>query len=672
MASWHEENQRYLMDAIAQIRSTLKNHIDPKADVADKPVPAVENWSQSVPPALERLCQLFRLSNFERNVLLLCAGMEFDSGWANLCGEAQGNPNKPYPTFALALTLFPGSPWGAITAAAPLRRLHMVEIGEGNALTACPLRLDERILNFLAGIQQLDQRLFPLMESLPNLERLVNSHQEIADQVAASWLQASLPFPVVQLCGDDTVSKKAIAMAACTQVKLNLLSLSASLLPTNTDDLNLLRILWEREWALSDTALLLDCDELDENVKESNITRLIETLNCPVVIISRDRRRQRQRPILSFDVTTPTIPEQRVLWRQELGDAANLLNGHLDRLVAQFNLAAPAIRAAHTKAVGYLSKTINEPEQKPVMRGVSLADMPDTLVQQHLPDALWTVCRTQARPRLDDLAQRVDTVATWENLILPDREKQVLRTLTAQVKNRTAVYESWGFSSKSKRGLGVSALFAGESGTGKTMAAEVIAQTLNLDLYRIDLSSVVSKYIGETEKNLRRLFDAAEGSGVILLFDEADSLFGKRSEVKDSHDRHANIEVSYLLQRMEAYRGLAILTTNLKGSLDQAFLRRIRFIVQFPFPDAEQREAIWRHVFPQRMPTQDLHFGRLAKLSVAGGNIRSIALNAAFLAMDENQPVQMQHILQAAQSEYIKLERPLTDREVKGWIQEKT
>ena len=171
------------------------------------------------------------------------------------------------------------------------------------------------------------------------------------------------------------------------------------------------------------------------------------------------------------------------------------------------------------------------------------------------------------------------------------------------------VYGDWGFAGKSTRGLGISALFSGASGTGKTMAAEVLANELALDLYRIDLSAVVSKYIGETEKNLRRLFDAAEETGAILLFDEADALFGKRSEVKDSHDRYANIEVSYLLQRMESYRGLAILTTNFRAALDPAFLRRIRFIVNFPFPDAGQRAEIWRGVFPSQTPVDGIELG---------------------------------------------------------------
>ena len=214
----------------------------------------------------------------------------------------------------------------------------------------------------------------------------------------------------------------------------------------------------------------------------------------------------------------------------------------------------------------------------------------------------------------------------------------------------------------------VSALFAGASGTGKTMAAEVLANELWLDVYRIDLSQVVSKYIGETEKNLRRVFDAAEEGGAVLLFDEADALFGKRSEVKDSHDRYANIEISYLLQRMEAYRGLAILTTNMRTAFDPAFLRRIRFAVQFPFPDAQQRTEIWRRIFPQNMPTGDLDVEKLSRLSVSGGTIRNIALNAAFLAADTQAPVCMAHLLQAARQEYLKLEKPMAASETGGWV----
>jgi SpoVK/Ycf46/Vps4 family AAA+-type ATPase len=281
---------------------------------------------------------------------------------------------------------------------------------------------------------------------------------------------------------------------------------------------------------------------------------------------------------------------------------------------------------------------------------------------------LWQACRAQARQRLDALAQRIEPVADWTDLVLPEPQLQTLREIALQVRNRAQVYERWGFSSKGKRGLGISALFAGPSGTGKTMAAEVLANELQLDLHRIDLSQVVSKYIGETEKNLGRVFDAAQDGGAILLFDEADALFGKRSEVKDSHDRYANIEISYLLQRMEAYRGLAILTTNMKNALDAAFMRRLRFVVQFPFPDAAQRARIWRTIFPGQTPTQSLDPTKLARLNVTGGNIRNIALHAAFLAADADQPVRMEHLIQAARYEYSKLEKPLTDREISGWL----
>lgn len=262
---------------------------------------------------------------------------------------------------------------------------------------------------------------------------------------------------------------------------------------------------------------------------------------------------------------------------------------------------------------------------------------------------------------------QIKPVAGWEDLVLPEAQKTILREIAMQVRMRETVYESWGFAAKGQRDLGINAMFAGASGTGKTMAAEVLAHELGLDLYRIGLSSAVSNYIGETEKNLRDAFDAAEKGEVILLFDEADALFGKRSEVKDAHDRYANIEVSYLLQRMETYRGLAILTTNRKDALDGAFLRRLRFIVHFPLPDAEQRAKIWRQVFPAKTPTEALDAGRLAQLEIAGGSIRNIALNAAFLAADAGGPVRMTHILRSARREYAKLEKPLTDAETSGW-----
>jgi hypothetical protein len=475
----------------------------------------------------------------------------------------------------------------------------------------------------------------------------------------------------------EVAEKWAIAATACTILNRPLKVLSAHRLPTDANELHQLMRRWEREVTLTNSILLLDCDRVNTSdaVLETAITQLLQELRTPLIISTIERLYIPQQPLITFDVPKLSYNEQRAVWQTHLGALTSVLNGHVDSLVSQFNLSTPAIQTACLEVVGVgLANNLSEKQissqQNPPSIGEqeSREDSPIPNPQSPIPNKLWDICRKMARPRLDDLAQPIDSTATWEDLVLPDAQRKILRDIVAHVRQRAKVYSEWGFAEKSGRGLGISALFAGPSGTGKTMASEVMAKELRLDLYRIDLSTVVSKYIGETEKNLRRIFDAAEAGGAVLLFDEADALFGKRTEVKDSHDRHANVEVSYLLQRMEAYQGLAILTTNLKDSLDQAFLRRIRFVVKFPFPDAPQRAEIWQRIFPKQTPTEDLDPSKLAQLSVAGGNIRNIALNAAFNAADAGEPVQMKHILAAAKSECVKLERALTDPETKGWL----
>jgi SpoVK/Ycf46/Vps4 family AAA+-type ATPase len=345
-----------------------------------------------------------------------------------------------------------------------------------------------------------------------------------------------------------------------------------------------------------------------------------------------------------IDVSKPTPAEQLGAWTIALGTEAE---GSAARLASQFNLNLPTIAGLASAA------------------RTDAADAPGLL-----PEKIWNACRAHERPRLDALAQRLEPKATWDDIVLPKAELDLLRQIAAQVCQRSKVYREWGFDRKMNRGFGISALFAGDSRVGKTMAAEVLANELRLNLYRIDLSAVVSKYIGETEKNLRRLFDAAEDGGAILFFDEADALFGKRSEVKDSHDRYANIEINYLLQRIEAYRGLAILATNIKSALDTAFMRRLRFLVNFPFPGVADRRVLWRKVFPQRNgqdapnpPLAELDYDRLARLNLTGGNIRNIALNAAFLAAHAGTSVTMPLILEAVRTEYRKLDRPLNEND---------
>ena len=653
---WYVANQNYLSAAVDVLRNRLEcyaapaeNQLELQAQGSDrKQTFEAAAAALSSPSALDRLCQLFNLSNFDRDILLLCVAIEFHVDFASLLAAAQGNAQSTYPTFGLALAVLPSPDWRSIAPDAPLRYWRLIEIGAGNALTLSPLKLDERILHYLLGTQSLDARLASMVEPLTLDGDLVPSHQILAEQIAALWTQkASGRLPVFQLSGAESDSKKSIAATVCHLCDLRSIVLPVQAIPLATDELDTFIRLWHRETILSDSIIFLDCDDMDaDQARTRAILRVLQSLDRCLFVASRERLRVGQRPVVNFEVGLPHFDEQSQVWQRSIAQLAPQFDGQIDKLVSQFNLSPTTIRAACTEAAGHLQL--------------------DT--ENDLDNILWDACRWQARPRLDELAQHIPPAADWENLVLPDSQREILREVAAHVRQRVTVYQTWGFGAKNSRGLGISALFAGSSGTGKTLAAEVLAQELRLDLYRIDLSSVVSKYIGETEKNLRRVFDAAEYGGAILLFDEADALFGKRSEVKDARDRYANIEVSYLLQRMESYPGLAILTTNLKSAIDPAFLRRIRFVTQFPFPDATQRAEIWRRIFPRNTPTEGLDFIKLGRLNVAGGNIRNIALNGAFLAADRGESVQMKHLLRAAQTEYSKLEKSLTEAEVGGWI----
>ncbi|MBE9473134.1 MAG: ATP-binding protein [Chloroflexi bacterium] len=662
--NWHEANQRYLMEALAEVRQALERHATPSEDrsAAFEPGESAQQAlrdvaaAMSAPPALDTLCEVFGLSLFERQVLLLCAGMELDGIFTSLCAAALGEPRRTYPTFNLALAALPKPHWSALSPAGPLRHWRLLEIGTSEGFTMSPLRIDERVLHYLTGVQYLDERLVGFVEPMQGTDGLVPSHRELAQRLAATWSQAAgnRHLPVVQLCGNERVSQRAIAAKACATLGLSLHMMPAQVIPIEPRELEALMRLWDREAALSASALLVDCGEMDmsDAARESAITRLIEGSRGALIVSGRNRRSTPHRPLITLEVDKSTADEQRALWQSGLGAVASSLDGRVEALVSQFCLNVPTIKAVCAEALGRVKPGNGHSAESP----------------NDLGTVLWDVCRVQARPRLENLAQCIKPVASMDELVLPEAQKLILQEIAMHVRRRMKVYESWGFAAKSSRGLGISALFAGASGTGKTMAAEVLANELQLDLYHIDLSQVVSKYIGETEKNLRQVFDAAEEGGAILLFDEADALFGKRGEVKDSHDRYANIEISYLLQRMETYRGLAILTTNMKSALDTAFLRRIRFVVQFPFPNAAQRAEIWRRIFPADTPTEGLDADKLARLNVAGGNIRNIALHAAFLAADGDEPVRMAHLLRAARTEYGKLEKSLTEAEVRGWI----
>ncbi|KFA94821.1 ATP-binding protein [Archangium violaceum] len=671
--SWEQHNRAFLSACLQRVRHLLERHVE-----APAPAPSflpqdedVEDWPEwkgepERPPALRALCETLGLSAFERDVLLLCAGLELDARFPALFARAHADAQRTWPTFSLALAALPGSHWDALAPQGPLRRWGLVSVGTGIALAYAPLKADERIWQFLLGIDGLDEHLDRLLQPPPEAGPLVASHEQLARQVAATCASASADArpPIVQLCGRSRHDQSAVAARACELLGLELHCLPAENLPGEPEALERLARLWSRETVLAPRALLLDCHEFEtgEGARSLTVQRLAGSLQGLLFLASPERRPTGARLSVLHDVPLPRPEEQRALWVDALGqrldaEAARALEpeGAIDALVNQFDLDGAAIRSATLQGLGHL---LLEEQPRP----------------EQLANALWTSARSASRHRLEALAQRLEVRADWEDLMLPDSQRQHLGELELHLRHRALVHHTWGFSPAGWRGTGTSVLFSGPSGTGKTMAAEVLARRLGLELYRVDLSGVVSKYIGETEKNLRRVFDAAESGGAVLLFDEADALFGKRGEVKDSHDRYANLEVSYLLQRMESFHGLAILTTNRRSALDQAFLRRLRFILDFPMPGPRQRRALWERAFPPGTPTQGLEPARLALLEVSGAVIRGIALHAAFLAAGEAREdkaeatVRPRHVLAAARRELEKLQLPFPSHpELEGW-----
>jgi hypothetical protein len=640
--AWHTENQRDLVRRLSQIERRLraaKNDADASYEVAEPEQGEVSSLDpQRDAPggcAIDAISMTFRLSPFEREVLLLCAGVELDSAIANACAVANGASHKRYATFGIALRCLEDPHWSALSPSSALRYWHLIEVPSGENITSAALRIDESILHFLAGVHCLDPRLDALLDLHVSVGDLVPSHESLADRIAAGWKDSVQS--VVQLSGSDVDASRDIAGRACAKSDASLYLLRAADVPSEPNERDRLSRLLNREFALRHGALFVDCEG---TVLPQAARALLDRLGGMVFVASNEPVVLRRRPVVRVEVERPKPSEQEALWRETLGER---LNGSASWLVSQFDLGARSIRSAGEAA----------------LRSAG---------HEELAQKAWRACCREARHGLDELAQRLQPTAGWNELVLPSLQMRALRDIASQVRCRSLVYERWGFASQGARGLGISALFAGASGTGKTMAAEVLARELQLDLFRIDLSQVVSKYIGETEKNLRRVFDAAEASGAVLLFDECDALFGKRSEVKDSHDRYANVEISYLLQRMESYRGLAILTTNMKSVLDPAFLRRLRFILQFAEPDSQLRAEIWRRAFPPQTPRRDIDIAKLARLNVTGGNIRNIAMHAAFVAADADEPVCMTHLLRAARCEYSKLDRQLSEAECRDWV----
>jgi hypothetical protein len=629
---------RTLKQAITFITEALKDGAVPLLPLFDNEL--------FVDTPVENFVWAFDLSTFERDLLILLACLNIDPSLAEIIGLPSGS-NLDFNTALHMLTDQADQEQETLTPMAKLRHYKLISFADEPQtmpLNLRPLLIDEWAFNALIGLVQLDGRLKSIVTPIQILDTNLSSLQE--DLVArAARVSNDFDF-VVQIAGAETELRLHIANAIAGQTGQNLFKLNVARLEfLSIEDL---AIRWNRFARLQDAVLLIDVGDFgvgettEKDPKLQAARSVIELLEGKIFVTSRVALAW-GRETVTFEVKRPTTLEQRELWRAKF-DLDRLSDSEVIDLTSQFDFTSAQIERVASDSVtgdaGQLSQT------------------------------LWNSSLALLRPALEGLTQRIEPAerADWSQLILPERELNTLKRLVAHVKQRQHVYENWGWKQDSSRGFGIGALFGGSSGTGKTFSAEIIAKELGVDLQRIDLPSIVSKYIGESEKLLSKLFDAAEYGGCILLFDEADAIFGKRSEVKDANDRYANLEVSYLLQRMEAFRGLVILTTNQESNMDSAFMRRLRFVVQYPTPDLEARIRLWKTIFPIDTPVENLDYASLAKLEVSGGNIRSIALNAAFNAASDNHAVTMRHLLDSALEEIRKLKRLPRAGELDHWV----
>jgi len=573
------------------------------------------------PAPLDALQDGLGLSDFEREVLLLACGPDLVGDVARELVVHGGGPRL---TFATALERLPGAHWDALTHRRPLRRWQLLRLAEPDAVLTSPLVTPERVVHHLVGIEGLDEQLELASRPLAVPARLGETFAALVGDVVTRWAGGE---PVV-LRGPQPRTTRALAAAACAAAGLGPRLLGADALDAGPagSTTTLQRLV--RETVLARAGWVLDVDDAPA-ATVAELGRALAGTEAPVLLVASTRPGGAALDALGLAVVeVPRLGagERRAALAGALAAAgARTSDDALDAAAGTFDLALPDVDAVAAE----------------VAAGVGL----------------WAACRHRPRADVGALARVRSARARWDELVLPARQLEQLRALAAAVRHRTTVLDAWGFGARSDRGRGTTALFAGDSGTGKTFAAEVIAHDLDLDLVHVDLSQVVDKYLGETEKRLARLFDAAEDGGMVLLFDEADALFGRRSEVKDSHDRYANVEVGYLLQRLEAFGGLAVLTTNARSALDPAFTRRLAVVVDFPYPDRAARERMWEQSLPAALPRADVSTAALAAADLSGGAIAAAALQAAYLAAGDGGALTGSHLDRAVRWELAKTGR---------------
>ena len=608
---------------------------------------------------LDRIARIFDLRPAERQLLIVGLGPCFDVGYERIYAYANDDIAKKWPTVGLALEIVSDDRHEAVSLRslfydeAPLSRFRLVTVADDHATSSLVSRymeLDPHVAEVLLGFDGLDPRLSPIAElTMPSQDDL-----EPAEPLARVLRRR--PDARIYLNGRWCAEKQAEVSRACALLGVKTIVVDTPAFRQAGAANQLFRLVL-RDARLMQAALYFEDWEGQVDVDDGQtppgvlMRRMLEDHPLPVFFSGRSANPEGL-PLamhLHLESPTPGYAERQRHWDEtEAGACAGLDTG---QLAATFRLGSREIRSATHMARSLAA-----------WRGDGSLSLED----------LKTAARLQSQARLTSLAQKIVPNFSWEDIVLPTDRVAQLQEIATQVLYQHVVYDEWGFAAKASLGRGVTTLFAGESGTGKTMAADIIANELGLELYKIDLSGLVSKYIGETEKNLARVFDEAGDTNAILFFDEADAIFGKRTEVRDSHDRYANIEVSYLLQKMEEYDGIVILATNLRSNLDESFLRRMKGIVEFPFPEEEDRLRIWQRTISASAPmADDVDLKFMARqFRIAGGNIKNIVILAAFLAAEEGESIGMAHLIRASRREYQKLGRLITETDFADWYEE--
>ena len=629
------------------------------------------------------LAHAFGMSAFDLDVLLVALAPELDLRYERLYAYLQDNVSRRRPSVDLALNLLCDSAADRLQrryhfqSSAPLIRNHLLHLTPDPNQPVPPLlshffRLDEQIVNFILGRDGLDARLVPFCDYfLPDML--------LADVPVDAELKQRLRRGIVdamengnRLClyfeGPQGIGRRQTAEALAFEANLPLVAFDVEkAVHLATDFKQALAIGFRDAWFKNALILFENVDILQAEKHAVALKLFNEALarDGGITLLCGTKPWTSTGPSPS-GITTVSFPMpdfglRRQCWQRCLAGAGISLNGNkLDGLAGRFRLTPARIADA--------IRNTGQQARMDTARDDSVEKQADAIAKPNIDD-LYRAARDQCGHDLAGLTQKVTPLYTWDDIVLPEDTLAQLREICQRVTHRHKVMVEWGFGRRLSLGKGANALFSGASGTGKTMAAEIIANELKLDLYKIDLSGVVSKYIGETEKNLNRIFHAAENANAILFFDEADALFGKRSEVRDSHDRYANIEISYLLQKMEEYDGLAILATNLQQNLDESFTRRLTSIVHFTFPDEKSRQLIWKKIWPPETPLSDaIELKGLApQFKLSGGNIRNIALAAAFLSAEDSTTVDKTYLFRAIRREYQKMGKQLSDAELQNY-----